>query len=284
MLRSVQAQSVHPEQIIIVDGGENRVDDVVNEFTGLNLEYARVYPPSLSEQRNAGMERVHPSATLAGYLDDDLLLEDRALESMLSFWEVASEQVGGAAFNIVTDRRPHGKGFKSFFLLDDSKRGVVLRSGYQTMICPVEKTTYTQWLFGGATIWRTRVINEFSYDEWYYGTGYGEDLDYSYRVGKKYKLAVVGDARVQHFSPPIRKEINFVLGKWQMINRMYFVKKNQDLSVPLCYWALLGQIIVNTLKAVTERDRAILMRVLGNILGLSRVVRGRLERIGGILR
>jgi GT2 family glycosyltransferase len=284
MLRSVQVQAVRPEQIIIVDGGEDRVDGVVDEFAGLNLEYIRVYPPSLSKQRNAGMERVHPSTTLAGYLDDDLVLEDGALESMLSFWEVAPEEVGGAAFNIVTDRRPHGTGFKSFFLLDDSQRGVVLRSGYQTMICPVEKTTYTQWLFGGATIWRSNVIDEFSYDEWYYGTGYGEDLDYSYRVGKKYKLAVVGDARVQHFSPPIRKEINFVLGKWQMINRMYFVKKNQDLSVPLCYWALSGQVLVNSAKALAKRDRALFMRVLGNILGMTRVVRGRLDRIGGIYK
>jgi hypothetical protein len=260
------------------------VDGVVDEFAGLNLEYVRVYPPSLSEQRNAGMQRLHRSITLAGYLDDDLVLEDGAMEAMLSFWESVSEDVGGAAFNIVTDRRPKGTPFKSFFLLDNAKRGAVLRSGYQTMICPVEVTTYTQWLFGGATIWRSNVIDEFSYDEWYYGTGYGEDLDYSYRVGKKYKLAVVGDARVQHFSPPIRKEINFVLGKWQMINRMYFVKKNQDLSVPLCYWTLFGQVLVNSAKALGKRERALFMRVLGNILGMTRVVMGRLDRIGGIYK
>jgi hypothetical protein len=284
MLQSVQSQSVHPEQIIIVDGGEDRVDDVVDEFPVLNLEYVRVYPPSLSEQRNAGMQRLHLLITLAGYLDDDLVLEDGAMEAMLSFWENVPEEVGGAAFNIVTDRRPKGTPLKSFFLLDNAKRGAVLRSGYQTMICPVEETTYTQWLFGGATIWRGNVINEFSYDEWYYGTGYGEDLDYSYRVGKKYKLAVVGDARVRHFSPPIRKEINFVLGKWQMINRMYFVKKNQDLSVPLCYWALFGQVLVNSAKALGKRERALFMRVLGNILGMTRVVRGRLDRIGGIYK
>ena len=38
MLLSVQAQSVHPEQIIIVDGGENQVEDVANEFAYLKLE------------------------------------------------------------------------------------------------------------------------------------------------------------------------------------------------------------------------------------------------------
>ena len=220
------------------------MEGVENEFAPLNLEYVRVYPPSLAKQRNAGMERVQPSTTLAGYLDDDLVLEDEALESMLSFWEEAPEEVGGEAFNIVTDRRPWGTRFKSLFLLDDARRGVVLRSGYQTMICPVERTTYTQWLFGGATIWRSSVIDEFSYDEWFDGTGYLEDVDYSYRVAKKYKLALVGDARVQHHSTPIRKEINFVLGKWKMIKRMYFGNKNQVLYVPRCYCVLRGRIIV----------------------------------------
>jgi glycosyltransferase involved in cell wall biosynthesis len=144
MLQSVESQSVHPEQIIIVDGGEDRVEDVVDEFPVLNLEYVRVIPPSLSKQRNAGMQRLHRSITLAGYLDDDLFLEDGAMEAMLSFWESVSEDVGGAAFNIVTDRRPHGTGFKSFYLAMMS--GIMERDMGKTWITVTVLEKSINWL------------------------------------------------------------------------------------------------------------------------------------------
>ena len=48
MLKSVQDQSVHPDQIVIVDGSTNPVADVASEFPDLKIEYVRCYPPSLS--------------------------------------------------------------------------------------------------------------------------------------------------------------------------------------------------------------------------------------------
>ncbi len=286
LLGSIRTQSVSPEQIIIVDASKEPLEQIVrhDEFSDLKIDYARVYPPSLSKQRNAGMQRLDPTITLAGYLDDDLVLESGALEAMLDYWEDAPPDLGGVSFNIVNTRLPRGMFLKSLFLTDSTKRGIVLRSGYQASLWPVTKTLYVQWLCGGATIWRRGVIERFQYDEWFDGTGYLEDVDYSYRVGKKYKLAIVGHARAQHFSLPIRKEINYILGKWQIINRMYFVKKNRELSVPLCYWAFIGQIVVNVGKALVNLDSGVFARVLGNIMGMRSLLTGRLEKIGGIYK
>ena len=65
---------------------------------------------------------------------------------------------------------------------------------------------------------------------------------------------------------------------------MYFVRKNPELSVPLCYWALLGHLFLNVAKSIVDRDSAVLMRALGNCVGLAQVVAGRFDRIGGILK
>ena len=284
MLSSVAAQSCLPDQIIIVDGGEETIEEVVKEFPALNIHYLRVYPPSLSRQRNAGMAAIDPTVTLAGYLDDDLVLEPGSMEAMLALWEDAPMELGGARFNIVNEEFPRGVWIKSVFLTDSQARGVVLTSGYQTSIGRVTENKYVRWLSGGVTFWRRQVIEEFSYDEWFDGTGYLEDVDYSYQVGRKYKLAVVADARVQHLTYPVRKDRNYLLGKWQAINRMYFVKKNPELSVPLCYWAMLGQLAVNMGKGLVERDSAGLKRAFGNIVGLFMVATGRMERLGGILK
>ena len=35
------------------------------------------------------------------------------------------------------------------------------------------------------------MVEEFKFDEWFTGNAFCDDVDYSYRVGKKYKLMVV---------------------------------------------------------------------------------------------
>ena len=284
MLTSVASQSRLANQVIIVDGGDETVGEVVKEFTGLNIEYLRVYPPSLSKQRNAGMQAVDPSITLAGYMDDDLVLEPGAMDAMFAFWENAPSDIGGARFNIINEDVPRGIWIKSLFLTDSSRRGVMLPSGYQTSIGPSTINRVVRWLSGGVTIWRREVIEEFNYDEWFQGTGYLEDVDYSYNVGKSYKLVVVADAKVRHLSYPVRKDRNYLLGKWQAINRMYFVKKHPEFSVLLCYWAMVGEMLVNLGKGITERNTVGLWRASGNLSGLIRVVTGRTQRTGGILK
>lgn len=282
MLESLASQTCLPEQIVIVDGGDDTVEEVVRDFHGLKIDYLRVYPPSLAKQRNAGMAIVDPSMTLAGYLDDDLILEPDAIELMLTFWEDAPDEVGGARFNIYTDMMPKATPLKSLFLIDSQNRGRVLRSGHGITVGPVASNKEVDWLSGGATIWKKAVVDEFAYDEWFEGTGYLEDLDYSYRVRKKYRLAVVADSRVQHHTSPIKKEMNYVLGKWEVINRMYFIKKNPELSKLMFYWSILGTLAFNVGAAATKQDPSLLKRALGNFAGLTTVARGRTERIGGV--
>jgi glycosyltransferase involved in cell wall biosynthesis len=286
MLESIRSGADHPHQIIVVDGGDEgqTVEDVTGAFADLAVEYVRVFPPSLARQRNAGMARLAPTLTLAGYLDDDLVLESQAITAMLEFWEQAGANVGGAAFNITNVEPPYATRFKQLFLLEDRGRGVVRRSGYHSMICPVERTTYTDWLFGGATVWRRRIVDEFPYDEWFTGTGFLEDVDYSFTVGRRYRLAVVADARLEHLSPPIRADRQYLVGQWQVINRMYFVKKHRELSPALCLWALVGQAIVNATKACVRGDRASWDRLCGNLAGFLSLSNGRLEQVGGIMK
>ena len=284
MLKSLSEQSVQCDQCIIVDASEEPIEYVLEEFPQLDLDYAHVSPPSLSEQRNVGMRRLRPEITLAGYLDDDIVLLDGALEAMMLFWEQASHEIGGVRFNIEGDLMPQLMRLKAFFLVDNKEMGVILKSGHNTHMRTVSQTKYVQWLSGGATVWRKEVISEFEFDEWYLGHGYLEDVDYSYRVSKKYKLVVIADARVLHLSPPLRKDRLFLLGQWQIINRLYFVKKHPEFSILLCYWAFLGNLIPSLFLGVIRLDRGHLNRVWGNCVGLFKVFTGRSERIGGLFK
>ena len=126
MLDSLQSQSAVPDQVIVVDGGDETVEWVASEFPTLNIAYVRVFPPSLSKQRNVGMAELRPDITLAGYLDDDLVMEPRSVEHMLRYWETAPAVVGGARFNIINDPLP---------------RAVVLGTGKEASIASSARST-----------------------------------------------------------------------------------------------------------------------------------------------
>lgn len=286
MLRSLEAQTVRVDQCIIVDGSDESIEGVLREITSFAPEYVRLYPPSLSAQRNAGMRRIRSEITLAGYLDDDLVLLPNALEAMLQFWEAAPGAVGGARFKIVGAVRPHGAlhWLMKMFLLDSTQPGRVLRSGFTSGLDYSGKDIEADWLSGGATVWRREVIERYSYDEWFLGTGFLEDLDYSYRVRQAYRLIVVEAARLHHLSPPPRPEMSRIRGRWEVINRIYFVRKHRSLSELACWYALLGQLVILIASSARRRERESWDRVVGNLSGARAVLAGRLEQHYGILK
>ena len=100
LLESMSMQDVKPVQVIVVDGGARPVRDMLKNFPALRMDYARVAPPSLTVQRNVGIRHLSDEATLAAFLDDDIVLEGESIGNMLKFWEGASSDTGGAGFNI----------------------------------------------------------------------------------------------------------------------------------------------------------------------------------------
>ncbi|MCK5579856.1 MAG: glycosyltransferase family 2 protein [Candidatus Omnitrophica bacterium] len=271
LLESVKEQSVKPDEIIIVDGsGTPNAALNIEEFSGVRIKYKHILNPQLTKQRNLGLTLLDESIEFVGFLDDDIVFCEDAIKNMLSFWKEAPQEMGATAFNIINEKRPTPLVFlKLLFYTGTSKRGVVLRSGYCTLGYPTQETRMVQWI-GCATVWRRKIFDEFLFDEWYEKTGLCEDLDFSYRVSKKYQLAVVADSKVLHLTIPVkeRKGYNFDFGVTQIHNRLYFVKKNLELSVGLCLWAGIGQLIENIVRGVFTLNKGYLVRAYGNVVGL----------------
>ena len=286
LLASLKGQSRRPDQLIVVDGSEPDISHVVAEFRELPVEYVRVFPPSLAKQRNAGMASLASDITLAGYLDDDIVLESDSVEEMMRFWETCGPEYGGLAFNIVNNPSPGGVGLKQLLGIDHRIPGKVLASGFPSTIYGVESDLETDWLYGGATIWRREVISRYPYDEWYVGTGFMEDIDYSYGVRGTYRLGVVAAARLAHYSRPVRLDRQMLLGFWQIANRMYFVRKYRDrgLKPSAAWFSSLSLALLNFGAGVLRRDRAYLHRFAGNIRGMMFEVAGKRVQIGGHLK
>jgi GT2 family glycosyltransferase len=272
-LKSLELQSCLPHQVIVVDGGEQGVNVVTLEYPTLNITYLRCQPPSAVKQRNLGIEKANPEVGLIGFLDDDVELEKHALERICHFWETASDNVAGAAFNMGNHPPLYASRLKSLLLTErlgiySKAQGVVLPSGFQTMIGNISKNSYVKWLPTGAVTWRKNVLDEYQYDEWFSGYSYLEDLDFSYRVGKKHRLAVVADARYYHYPSSNGRDTDCFFGMREVSNRVYFVKKYSELSLSKCYLALLIRMLLSVIQALSERRLSYLKRAWGNIVGL----------------
>jgi GT2 family glycosyltransferase len=269
LLESVCSQDLKPAQVIIVDGGNSSCKEVEESFPDLRIDYVRKVPASLTVQRNIGISRLAGDVTLAAFLDDDIVIEDGALKNMVSFFKAAPADVGGASFNNMSDRYKKPTLPEKIFFVNTDSPGRILRSGFQSKLCSLGETTSVEWLVGCAMVYRKSVFSEFSFDEYFSGYARYEDVDFSYRVGRKYKLFVVADARVQHLNSLEPVSFSFALGRMEFINRLYFTGKNPDLSMGLCYWALFGLFLNNIIKGLFLMDKRHLNRARGNLAGFA---------------
>jgi GT2 family glycosyltransferase len=271
MLSSLAQQSRWPEQVIIVDEDESSCV-FEREFPELNLRVV-VLPGSASAKRNAGLRAVLSEMTLIGFMDDDILLEPQTIETLVGFWDRAAEDLGVTGCSLVNYPSLDAWRLKTLRLtsrlgLYDSRKGVVLRSGIHTMMPGVSEDTYVRWLSSMAAVFRRRVLEEFTFDEWFQGYSYLEDLDFSYRIGKKYKLTVVAGARIYHYPSEVGRPSAYLFGKKEVLNRLYFVSKHPELSRPLCFLALCVRAFMSVWLGVSRFEAHYFNRVAGNVAGI----------------
>jgi GT2 family glycosyltransferase len=277
LLGSLAQQSRLPDEVIIVDeDGSNRT--LGRGFARLNSRVI-VRRGSASRKRNAGTIAAHPDMTLIGFMDDDIVLEPTVIEVMAAFWQQATPGLAGASCNYVNAPRGFGQGLKrlalwSTFGLYERRPGGVARSGFQTRMTDLRETIYVRWLPSGATFYAREVLDEFRFDEWFENYSYLEDLDLSYRIGKKYKLAVVADARFYHYPSEVGRPRAYLFGKKEVLNCLYFVSKHPELSRPLCCLALSLRSLMTVLLGLTRFEADYFKRAAGNLAGALSVLKG----------
>ena len=272
MLKSLAEQSVVPHQVIIVDeDGEGNT--LAREFPQLNICVTTLPRGSASAKRNRGVQCVAPEIELIGFMDDDIVLEPQALAAMRDFWLSSPPDLGGASCNLVNHpplcaSRLKSLSFASQLALYDARGGVVLRSGFHTLLGYVSQTQYVQWLPSTAVVYHRRVLAEHSFDEWYQGYSYLEDLDFSYSISRKYELAVLAGARFCHYPSQIGRADPYLFGKKEVVNRLYFVRKHPELSPAWCAFALAVRALMSVILGVTRLEVAYFRRAWGNLVAL----------------
>lgn len=281
LLNSLVLQKFNFFEILIVDGSDNHVKDVVDEFTTLlPIKYWHLRPPGLTRQRNFGISHLSPESHWVGFLDDDLELEENCVSSLYRYIET-HPKVRGVGLRI-NDQRDMGKSFlREFMLLDRFPGGQVTKAGAAAPIRPYTKSTETEWVYGGATFWNQEILKTFKFDEWFSGVGYCEDLDFSYGVSRHHQLAVCAEAKCYHHhkEPAIQKVP--LMGEWLVVAWWYFARVKHSFNPFFVCWGIFWMSLNNLLIGIAKQDKRRILMFKGNLQGWKKIFTGKVQTAVG---
>ena len=254
LLDSLNRQDRVPDEVVIVDGSDSHDTEEMVGRKKEHLLFGVVYQrtaPGLTRQRNIGVDLSYGNYLF--FFDDDVLLEREFLETVLdTFKEFKDANVGGVMgriINVPQSPKAWDVFFKKLFFLSDFGRGRLKPSGLPSINIG-DKVTFVESLSGGCTAYLKEVFNSFRFDENLKGYAYLEDVDFSYRVGKLYRLLYQPDARLSHFPSTYIKADSKELRKMFVRHHVYLFRKNmpKDFFHYIAFWiSLIGALLYNGL-------------------------------------
>lgn len=280
LFQSISAQTRRPDEIIVIDGSDSPIQSIVESVEGQNIRYQLVRPPGLTKQRNVGLSMLSEETQWVGFLDDDLVLENNAIENLNTFIELHADVVGvGLAIN--NQPEVNHVWLKRLFLTDVGMGGKMTLSGMPAPIRSIKQDQEVDWIYGGATFWRRELFKTYRFDEWFSGVAYLEDVDFSYQVSRNHKLMLCSTARCFHYHHPVGKEKFKNMGAWRMVSYWYFVNKYKNFNILLVLWSMLGVIVNNLLVGILRPSSHRILRCLGNLEGIRLILTGQAKSYKG---
>ena len=143
-----------------------------------------------------------------------------------------------------------------------------LKSGFNTSVSNISENIQVQWLNGGSTVWRQNILQEYTMKEINTSWAVCEDLIFSYPLGKEFPLYVCSGATVEIEEEIIDrpgKEFYIYRGKAEYLWGLYFVMKNEDLSVSRFIINKLLYCVAQLIKGTIYLDKTRIFIMIGII-------------------
>lgn len=251
LLRSVEEQTVYPDEILIVDGSTDEgTKEALEKEDFRSLTYYKVpdNERGLTRQRNYGIERVASDSDVLCFLDDDIVLKPDYFKELLSTYSHFPEAlgVGGYIVNEVQWKKQENNENPgdSYFVYDgwirkDGSRYVLRKKlgldsdvppahlpGFAhgrsvSFLPPSGKTYEVEQLMGGVSSFRKKVLDEHKFSRYFEGYGLYEDADFTLRISKIGKLYVNTAAQLYHYHEASGRPDSFKYGMMVIRNGWY---------------------------------------------------------------
>lgn len=298
LLESILSNTVVPDQIVVVDQSDSRsvrclLDEIRPRFAscGASLEYFWRREKSLTAARNFGVAQA--TGDIVSFFDDDLILSPKYFETVENLFaeEPWLKGVQGYISNDPRRGRISNLVRRAFFGDHVGKESRIIPSFRARVMDPdiAKRMRVVQTDFlNGVSTYRSEVFGEFSFDEKLTKYSLGEDRDFSYRVGKRYRgaLAVAVEAEVthRHFTEARLTDRDYLF--MQAAHSLYLFSKNIE-QVPInrakFWWHWLGRFLTG-IAPIVKSDSASRGHARDLLDSLKFMIRHRRELVQGDLR
>ncbi|WP_299888628.1 glycosyltransferase family 2 protein [uncultured Lacinutrix sp.] len=249
LLKSVEKQTLYPNEILIIDGSTNNETEVIlNENRFKKLKYYKVDQTNrgLTKQRNFGISKVIETSEIICFLDDDVVLEKEYFKALISTYKIKPDAIaiGGYITNEVVWNKASSESNKLNFYFDGWKRNepsrfrLRKRVGLQpdtepgflptfshgrsvSFLPPSGKIYQVEQIMGGVSSYKREVFNKFSFSTYFEGYGLYEDADFSLRLAKVSNLYINTNARLAHYHDGSGRPNRYNYGKMVVRNGWY---------------------------------------------------------------
>ena len=308
LLRSVQAQSLQPFEILVVDGSPDDATECALAEAGfdLPLRYFRVPPEErgLTRQRNFGIARVSSRADIIAFLDDDTTLELNYFYELTGTYLAHPDAVGVGGYitgEVVWRKLDRGElGRSDEFTFDGWARKEDQRNLFRrrlglapdtppcimptyshgrsvSSIPPSGKTYPAEYFMGGVASYRRNLFDSVAFSHYFEGYGLYEDLDFTIRASRQGMLYINTAAQVQHHHAPDGRPNRFAYGKMVVRNGWYVWRvryPDPPLSGKVKWWMISILLAgIRALNALSGSNRlAALTESAGRFVGMGSIL------------
>lgn len=273
LLSKIFNLKINFNEIIIIDSSNSiHKTNIIKFLKGKKVKFINSYP-STTHQRNIGLKKRKKNSEFVLFLDDDIKINMKSFKEMNDGINKYKKQIEicSFAFNLKTNSKNFrfekfktSKILKLLGLYDDAP-GRVLDSGWHTKISNLKNDTFVEWIYTGATIFKTKIVKKTRLKNLNKGFNYLEDLYFSYSfTKKKFKHIVIAKAEVLNSNIVPRDDYEF--GYMEIINRFKFVDNYQLSKIKFYFTAIIRSIFL--LINLFSLKIRIIFRFFGNIIGV----------------
>jgi glycosyltransferase involved in cell wall biosynthesis len=289
-VRSIAVQTRLPDEVVVADDGDLDTAPIRAILDGLptRFVYFKKDKKGLARSRNALLART--SGDIVIFLDDDTELDPGYIQGYLFHFENdPAGRIGGMSG--MPTRFLHGvelppippvrftDRLERFFLLASGRGGRVLLSGSRSPMTSPEDRTPVEFLQGGNMALRRKICDEYQFDELldrFGGYSLGEDVIFSYPIGKKYELYSTNRARLKHFATPGNRPNKRNMNRMKIVHQYRFIRLTMHGGVVhhLAFaWALTGMVVINSLVFLRRPDVVRWANLEGIFAGIFHILR-----------
>ncbi|MEN3322503.1 glycosyltransferase family 2 protein [Mariniflexile soesokkakense] len=307
LLKSVDKQSVYPNEILIIDGStNNETEFALNQDPFKNLKYYKVDAENrgLTKQRNFGIDKVSEASEIICFLDDDTVLNTDYFQQLLNTYSVYPEALGVGGYienESVFDYVGHNYKPKSNeFYFDgwkrkDSSRFVIRKKfglepdcppGFSpsfsharsvSFLPPSNKIYEVELLMGGVSSFKKEVFETHQFSTYFEGYGLYEDADFSLRLAKTGKLYLNTAAKLDHYHEVSGRPNQYKYGNMVVKNGWYVwrVKNSEPTFKDKMKWHVITLLLIfirfsNTFTASNKKQ--VFTEAIGRSVGWLKVL------------